>query len=91
MLLPVAAIVRNARRHLDNTADKPLVHYTEFSDFAVRFNAVLKVREYTDQYLVVHEFIKRLFVRYKEEGIEIPLPTREIYLKESARSGDTPR
>ncbi len=70
---------------------EPVVRFTELSDFAVRFNAVLKVREYTDQYLVIHEFIKRLFVRYKEEGIEIPFPTREVYLKESTKADDISR
>ena len=30
------------------------------------------------QYLVKHEFIKRLHARYKTEGIEIPFPQRTL-------------
>jgi small-conductance mechanosensitive channel len=36
---------------------------------------LLRVREFTDQYLLKHEFLKRLKVRYAREGIEIPFPT----------------
>jgi len=33
---------------------------------------------FTDQYLVKHEFIKRLHERYRAEGIIIPYPIRTL-------------
>ena len=40
------------------------------------------MREFTDQFPVQHELRKRLFKRFKEEGIEIPFPQRTVYLRE---------
>jgi small-conductance mechanosensitive channel len=37
-----------------------------------------RAREYVDQYLLKHEFIKRLHDRYRREGITIPFPIRTI-------------
>jgi len=39
---------------------------------------ILRAREYVDQYLLKHEFIKRLHDRYRREGITIPFPIRTI-------------
>jgi small-conductance mechanosensitive channel len=33
---------------------------------------------------VQHELHKRIFKRFKQEGIEMPFPTRTVYLKEPA-------
>ena len=62
-------------------AYEPLFFYREFSHFRVEFTVVLRVYEFTDQYLLKHEFIKRLHRRYEEEGIEIPLPVPAVYLE----------
>lgn len=35
-------------------------------------------KEFVDQYLIKHEFIKRLHERYAKEGIVIPYPIRAI-------------
>jgi small-conductance mechanosensitive channel len=40
------------------------------------------VKEFTDQYLAQHELRKRIFNRFREEGIEIPFPHRTVYLRE---------
>jgi small-conductance mechanosensitive channel len=42
---------------------------------------ILRGQEYTDQYLLKHEFVKRLHQRYRQEGIEIPFPIRTVHLK----------
>jgi small-conductance mechanosensitive channel len=39
------------------------------------------VREFTDQYPVQHELRKRIFKRFRQEGIEIPFPHRTVYLR----------
>ncbi|MDX1934409.1 MAG: mechanosensitive ion channel family protein [Capsulimonadales bacterium] len=65
---------------------QPLVRFHTFGDSAILFNVILRIREFTNQYPVRHEFIKRLLVRYREEGIEIPFPQRVLHL-ETAREG----
>jgi small-conductance mechanosensitive channel len=41
----------------------------------------LKASEFSNQYLVRHEFIKRLHRRYRAEGIDIPFPVRTIRME----------
>ena len=61
---------------------QPSIRYNAFGDSGIKFTVDLRVREYVDQYLIIHEFIKRLHRRYQSEGIEIPFPSRTIYLKD---------
>jgi len=60
---------------------EPFIRYHTFGDFSIVFNVILRVESFTDQYLVRHEFIKRLHRRYREEGIEIPFPIRTVHLR----------
>lgn len=59
-------------------AQKPFIRYHTFGDSSIGFSVILRAREYTDQYLLTHEFVKRLQRRYRAEGIEIPFPIRTI-------------
>lgn len=45
--------------------------------------SLLRAKEFTDQFLVKHEFIKRLHKRYKEEGVTISFPIQTVYLSKS--------
>jgi small-conductance mechanosensitive channel len=42
--------------------------------------------QFVDQYLIKHEFIKRLQTRYKAEGIEIPFPVRTVHMKTQSQA-----
>jgi small-conductance mechanosensitive channel len=57
---------------------EPFVRYGAFGDFSINLTVILRAREFTDQYLIKHEFIKRLHERYAQEGIIIPYPIRAI-------------
>jgi small-conductance mechanosensitive channel len=57
---------------------QPFIRYNTFADSSIKFTVLLRVGEYSAQYLVVHEFIKRLHARYRVEGIEIPFPTSVV-------------
>lgn len=64
---------------------KPFIRYHTFGDFSINFTVILRAKEFVDNYLIKHEFIKRLHKRYKEEGITIPYPIRAInYSQEKA-------
>ncbi|MGH2611083.1 MAG: mechanosensitive ion channel family protein, partial [Tepidiformaceae bacterium] len=57
---------------------EPLMRYKRFGESSVDFNVILRVSEPTAEYLVRHEFVKRVHERYAREGIVIPFPTRTI-------------
>lgn len=64
---------------------KPFIRYHTFGDFSINFTVILRAKEFVDNYLVKHEFIKRLHKRYNKEGIIIPYPIRAInYAQEKA-------
>lgn len=57
---------------------EPTIRFHTFGESSIDFSVSLRAREYLDQYLIVHEFIKRLHDRYRAEGISIPFPARTI-------------
>lgn len=59
---------------------EPFIRYHTFADFSINFTVVLRGKEFVDQYLIKHEFIKRLHRRYNEEGMVIPFPIQTVYL-----------
>jgi len=69
---------------------QPAVRYHTLGDSGINFTVSLRVRQYTDQHLIKHEFLKRLHERFRAEGIEIPLPVRRVFL-EGEKDGSTPR
>ena len=52
-----------------------------FGDSSLNFTIVCQVGEYVDQYLAQHIIRKRVFKRFKLEGIEIPFPQRTVHLR----------
>jgi small-conductance mechanosensitive channel len=67
----------------------PVIRYHTLGDSGIQFTVVLRTQAYPDQHLLRHEFIKRLYRRYRQEGIEIPFPVRTVYLREVARVRDS--
>ena len=57
---------------------EPFIRYHTFNASSIDFSVILRAKEFVDQYLIKHEFIKRLHVRYAQEGIVIPFPIRAI-------------
>ncbi|MFF0061279.1 mechanosensitive ion channel family protein [Streptomyces sp. NPDC005279] len=61
---------------------EPAVRFHTFGDSRINFTVILGVGEFSDQYRIKHEFIKRLHRRYRAEGISIPAPTRTIAVQQ---------
>lgn len=62
---------------------EPFVRFIPgFGESSLDFTLICQVTEFVDQYLAQHELRKRIFKRFKEEGIEIPFPHRTVYLRE---------
>ncbi len=53
-----------------------------FDDSRIGFNVILRVKEHTDQYLVRHEFVKRVHQRYSQAGIVIPFPMQMLIARD---------
>ena len=62
---------------------EPVIRFFAFGESSIRIKAVLRVTNYDAQFAVKSEFIKKLLVRYNQEGINIPFPTRTVLKKEN--------
>ncbi|HTB31693.1 MAG TPA: mechanosensitive ion channel family protein [Bacteroidia bacterium] len=60
---------------------KPVFRYKELGNSSINFTLSMDINEFSQQYILRHEFIKRLYKRFKTEGIEIPYPATNVYLK----------
>jgi len=76
-------VAKNTMKRLgiDIPGFEPFIRYNKFGDFSINFTVILRVKEFVDKYLLVHEFVKDLHRRYQEEGIVIPFPIRTVYMK----------
>jgi small-conductance mechanosensitive channel len=62
---------------------EPFVRFIPgFGESSLDFTLICQVGEFTDQYLAQHELRKRIFKRFREEGISIPFPHRTVYIRE---------
>jgi small-conductance mechanosensitive channel len=63
---------------------EPAVRFHTFGDSRINFTVILGVGEFSDQYRIKHEFIKRLHERFRAEGITVPAPTRTVTVQPGA-------
>lgn len=63
---------------------EPFIRYHTFGESSINFTVILRVKEFVDQYLVVHEFVKALHQRYQKESIVIPFPIRTLEISSTA-------
>ncbi|MFF0739746.1 mechanosensitive ion channel family protein [Streptomyces sp. NPDC004111] len=67
---------------------EPAVRFHTFGDSRIGFTVILGVGEFSDQYRIKHEFIKRLHQRYLAEGIRVPAPARNVTVIQGEAPGD---
>lgn len=61
---------------------EPFVRFVPgFGESSLDFTLICQIEEIALQYHIQHELRKRIFKRFKEEGIEIPFPQRVVWLK----------
>lgn len=63
---------------------EPFVRFHTFGESSVDFTVILRASEYVAQYLIKHEFVKRLHERFDAEGIVIPFPIRTVAYRGAA-------
>ena len=69
-------VAREVMRDLNGASAhfEPGTRFHTFGPSSINFNVGLKGREFTDQGLLKHEFMKRLKTRFEREGIVMPFP-----------------
>ena len=61
----------------------PLVRFLPgFGESSLTFSLLCHIRGIGDQNPVLNELNKRIFKRFRQEGIEFPYPTRTVYLRD---------
>jgi small-conductance mechanosensitive channel len=68
----------------------PFIRYHTFGEYSINFATILRGKEFVSQFLIKHEFVKRLHRRYQEEGIVIPFPIRTIHTSSPGGDGSLP-
>jgi Small-conductance mechanosensitive channel len=80
--LILAFMNRFIKEHpLANKDFAPAVRYSGFGDSGINLNLLIQVKEPTDRFKLIHDFIMELDDYLKKHGIEIPYPIRKVYLK----------
>jgi|SRR6185312_1860730 len=59
----------------------PTFRYKEFGNSSINFGLSMDINQFSQQYILLHEFIKSLYKRFNAEGINIPFPTTSVYIK----------
>ncbi|OYD14286.1 hypothetical protein CH330_09055 [candidate division WOR-3 bacterium JGI_Cruoil_03_51_56] len=80
---------RNAIGKVENLLAEPapyVLFMPGYGNFSLNFTLVVHVRSFPDQFLVQHYLRKRIFARFKKEGIEIPFPIQTVYLRQQPGS-----
>jgi small-conductance mechanosensitive channel len=60
---------------------QPSVRFGSFTDNGIKCSVNMTIEEFSSQYLLRHEFIKRIIPAFEKEGIVIPYPVREVLMK----------
>jgi small-conductance mechanosensitive channel len=82
----VERVAREAALEIQRTAEGavpdavPGVQFLTYQDSGVQLGIFPRVRRARDRARLVHELIKLLHRRFREEGIEIPLPQRVVHI-----------
>jgi small-conductance mechanosensitive channel len=70
---------------------KPYIRFQTFADSRINMSVTMRVRGFSDQDMIQHEFMKRLHERYRAEGITIPFPVRTLFIRDNIPIGNKVR
>ncbi|MBN2042241.1 MAG: mechanosensitive ion channel family protein [Candidatus Aenigmarchaeota archaeon] len=59
----------------------PFIRYNEFGDSGINFSVIMRAEAYVSRYLMIHTFMKELMKAYRKNGIEIPFPQRDVWMR----------
>ncbi len=73
-------VARNIQQTVEGAVPdfQPVIRFHTFDSSSINFNVAMRAREFADQHVMRHEFIKRLHARFNQEGIVFPWPVRTL-------------
>jgi small-conductance mechanosensitive channel len=81
----------DAQKDIPAIGDEPArVWLRELGESGVTFNVEFTFRQYPGRLAIVTELYHRCYERLRAEGIEIPFPTRTVYLRQDPSATATP-
>lgn len=77
----VVGVARDVQRTVEGAVAsfEPFIRYHTFGESSIDCTVILRGRTFTDNYLMKHEFVKRLHARFGDAGITIPYPQRTLH------------
>lgn len=63
---------------------EPFIRVHTFAETSINFTVIMRGKAFVDQYLIKHEFAKRIHRRYREEGISFPVMVRTVRIQPTA-------
>ena len=87
----VKNILLNCTRQIKNILKNPspTVYFMEMADFSLNFEVIFWISNYQERLRVQDEFISLAYRELQLQGIQIPFPTRTIYIKSAEGKVDS--
>ena len=82
-------VANGVREEVEEAIDDfdPVVRFSDFGESNIDFNVIMQASDRLGSFVVKHELIKRLHLRFREEGIEINYPVRRLVGLQSGDAG----
>ena len=77
VVMEVATELHTSMEEVNKDAE-PSFKFRGFGESSIDLAVYFRGNKYGDQNPIIHEFIKRLYKRFNQEGIEIPYPVRTV-------------
>lgn len=88
----VEILIRVAANHPRTlTTPAPRVRFTGFGDSSLDFDVLAWITKPAHRDEVLHELNMEIYRRFNTEGVEIPFPQQDVYIKEMPSGPDPPR
>jgi len=81
LILDVVKKLAKSEKHIILKDPEPAIYFTEMGDFALKFALKVWVTDYRKRYTTKDKLNTDIYNALKKARIEIPFPTRTIYLK----------
>jgi small-conductance mechanosensitive channel len=72
------------------SSPEPRVRFRRFGDSSLDFELLCWIARPADRGFVLHELNTQIYQRFSAEGVLIPFPQRDLYIKEWRAEGDEP-
>ena len=63
---------------------EPFLRYEKFDYYAINFIVYLKINEYYDRFLIIHQFMKEIHKNYQQENIQMAYPLDQNFILKQA-------